>query len=407
MNSPLRKAGSHGWTEHVIRVLLIDDQMMVGEAVRRMLSQAGDIEFHFLRDPRRAVEVALKIEPTVILQDLVMPEIDGLTLVKFMRAHPKLKMVPLIVLSVKEDPSTKAEAFNLGANDYLVKLPDKVELEARIRHHSKGYISMLQRNEAFRALKASQEALAKELAHAADYIRSLLPPPLTGAIETNWRFVPSTSLGGDSFGYHWIDDDHFSIYLLDVCGHGVGSALLSISAINVLRSQNLPNVDFRIPRDVLSAMNRSFPMEQHNGLFFTMWYGVFQPSTRRLDYASAGHPPALLATGPTRPERKTHHLKTAGPVIGAFEQSLFEQEQITLDAHAEMVVFSDGVYEVFDNHGDRLPFDQFVNELMRLEPSSKYESNLDHMLEYVREFQGSPALDDDFSMLGLLFNEHS
>ncbi len=403
MTSPRRKTTTRGWTEHVIRVLLIDDQMMVGEAVRRMLANAGDIEFHFVRDPRRAVEVALKVEPTVILQDLVMPEIDGLTLVKFMRAHPKLKMVPLIVLSVKEDPATKAEAFNLGANDYLVKLPDKVELEARIRHHSKGYISMLQRNEAFRALKASQEALAKELAHAADYIRSLLPEPLTGDIETNWRFVPSTSLGGDSFGYHWIDDQHFCFYLLDVCGHGVGSALLSISAINVLRSQNLPNVDFRVPSDVLAAMNRSFPMEQHNGLFFTMWYGVFHAGTRRLTFASAGHPPAILGTGPSRQQRTIHQLKTGGPVIGAFETSVFTQEDIQLDDHAEMYVFSDGVYEVFDLKGERLEFPTFVNELMGQRAPG--QSNLDHMLAFVRAFQAAPALDDDFSMLGLLLNK--
>ena len=122
--------------EHKITVLLIDDQAMIGEAVRRMLEHADDIDFHFCIDPGKAMKTAESVSPTVILQDLVMPEIDGLTLVKFFRANPATRDIPLIVLSSKEEPKVKAEAFALGANDYLVKLPDKIELVARIRHHS-------------------------------------------------------------------------------------------------------------------------------------------------------------------------------------------------------------------------------------------------------------------------------
>ncbi|CAM2065508.1 Fused response regulator/phosphatase [Sulfidibacter corallicola] len=396
-------ASRHGWTELRIRVLLIDDQLMVGEAVRRMLATCPDIDFHFLRDPTKAIEVATEIQPTVILQDLVMPDIDGLTLVKYMRAHPKLRTVPLIVLSTREDPQTKAEAFQLGANDYLVKLPDRVELEARIRHHSKGYINMLQRDQAYRALKKSQEALANELAHAADYIRSLLPQPMQGEITSDWRFVPSTSLGGDSFGHHWVDEDHLAMYLLDVCGHGIGPALLSISAINVLRSHTLPNVDFRRPDEVLAGLNQSFPMEQHNGLFFTAWYGVFRKSTRELVYASGGHPPAILCTGPDRNRTRVLPLRTPSPVIGGFAESTFHAEQCQVEPFGVLYLFSDGVYEVFDRDGERLPFETFAEELTRGCQVSGESSHLDHMLDFVRRFQDSKPLEDDFSLLELRF----
>ena len=81
-----------------------------------------------------------------------MPEIEGLTLVKFFRAHPGLKDIPVIVLSSKEEAVTKAEAFVAGANDYMVKLPDSVGLIARIRYHSRGYINLLERNDSFDAL---------------------------------------------------------------------------------------------------------------------------------------------------------------------------------------------------------------------------------------------------------------
>ena len=136
------------------------------------------------------------------------------------------------------------------------------------------------------------ERLNLELSEAAGYVRTILPQPITeGTIRTDWRFVPSTSLGGDAFGYHWVDEDHFAIYLIDVSGHGVGAALLSVSVMNVLRSQTLPGVDFKKPEQILEALNIAFPGEENNDMFFTMWYGVYKKSTRELSYASGGHPP--------------------------------------------------------------------------------------------------------------------
>ena len=111
-------------------VLLVDDQVMVCEAVRRALAHHPDLDFHYCTDPHEAMEVALRVKPTVILQDLVMPGVDGLDLVRAYRQNPALHSVPVIVLSTKEDPATKSDAFQNGANDYLVKLPDKVELIA-------------------------------------------------------------------------------------------------------------------------------------------------------------------------------------------------------------------------------------------------------------------------------------
>ncbi len=115
-------------TQHKVTVLLIDDQPMIGEAVRRMLAGEPDIIFHYCRDASRALEEAGRLKPTVILQDLVMPDIDGLTLVKMVRANEPTRETPMIMLSTKEEPAVKAEAFALGANDYIVKLPDRIEL---------------------------------------------------------------------------------------------------------------------------------------------------------------------------------------------------------------------------------------------------------------------------------------
>lgn len=392
------KAFSPTLTEYQIRVLLIDDRAMVGETVRRMLAPESDIVFEYCQDPTQAVPTAVEWSPTVILQDLVMPEVDGLDLVRFFRAHPKLTDIPLIVLSSKEEAVTKAEAFALGANDYLVKLPDRIELVARIRYHSKGYINLLQRNEAYRALLESQQNLASEVARAAEYVISLLPQPISqGGVTTVWRYVPSATLGGDSFGYHWIDDDHFAFYLLDVCGHGVGSALLSVSALNVLRSQSLPNVDFRQPAAVLAGMNSSFQMEKQNDLYFTMWYGVYNRQTRRLSYSCAGHPPALLFSGGTAPRP----LFTENFIIGGFLDEPFHADEILVPAHSRLYLFSDGVYEVDRPDGTMWTLEDLQGFLQNCAPASGQE--IDALWKTLQEMHGSDVLEDDFSLLRVDF----
>lgn len=412
---PVTEASPNALTEHPVTVLLVDDQPIVGEAVRRMLLADKDIEFHFCPDPTKAIEKANEIGPTVILQDLVMPEIDGLTLVKFFRGNPATRDTPMIALSSKEEPTVKAQAFALGANDYLVKMPDKIELIARIRYHSRAYINLLQRNEAYRKLneayreleetnrklQESQKLLAEEVSQAAKYVSSLLPGPLTGAVQVEWRFIPSTQLGGDSFGYHWLDPEHMAMYLLDVSGHGVGASLLSVSAMNVLNTQALPNTDFRDPGQVLRALNLSFQMEKHDNKFFTIWYGVYQKQARRLLYSGAGHPAALLFTGDRLKRAALKQLESKGPIVGAWPDYEFETEACDLGPYARLVIYSDGVYEVARPDGTMWEYDDFVNYVSSLDPEAG--SPMDRLLSYVRQMQGSDILADDFSMVQVTF----
>lgn len=381
-----------------VTVLLIDDQEIIGEKVRSMLADESDIAFHYCKDPSLALEIASEVSPTVILQDLVMPDIDGLELTRYFRANEKTKDVPLIVLSTTEDPSVKAEAFSLGANDYIVKLPDKRELVARIRYHSNAYIRLLERNEAYEKLTESQNILNQELAEAAEYVRSLLPPPVKGPpIDADWQFIPSTQLGGDAFGYHWLDKDHLVIFLLDVCGHGVGAALLSITVMNVLRAQSLSNTDFHDPVAVLTALNDVFPMEKQNNMFFTMWYGVWNATTRQLKYATAGHPPALLFTRDDPPKQ----LATEGLVVGAASNVTFTSASCNVAAGSQLYVFSDGVYEITQKNNTMLHLDDFIKILQEAGKSPKHAIETVH--EKILTLSKSPLLADDYSLLQVVF----
>lgn len=378
-------------------VLLVDDQAIVGHAVRQMLAPETDIRFHFCQDPLKAVAMANELSPTVILQDLVMPEVDGLTLLKFFRSNAATRETPMIVLSSKEEPATKAQAFGLGANDYLVKLPDRVELVARIRHHSRGYIAQLQRNEAYRKLAESEQRLADDIAQAARYVQSLLPPPMAhGPVRIGWRFVPSTQLGGDAFGYTWLDDEHLSIYLLDVSGHGVGSSLLAVSALNVLAHRTLPNIDFRNPAAVMEGLNVVFDMSKHSWKYFTIWYGVFHAPTRKLTFSGGGHPPAFLFSGNSAADAALQRLECPGPVIGMSNNLPFENIGVDLLPWSRLFIYSDGAVEVDMPDGNMGDLDQFIEFVTA---SGPLDELMDMTLRRARDLRGGDILNDDCSLM--------
>lgn len=248
-------------------------------------------------------------------------------------------------------------------------------------------------------LKETQERLEEELHDAARYIFSLLPEPRAADPATEWLLVPSTELGGDTFGYHELDRDHFAIYLLDVCGHGVGAALLSASVINVLRAATLPQADFRDPAAVLAGLNDAFPMEKQNNMFFTIWYGVYHRPTRKLSYASAGHPPGLLLRAEAGSElAKAFVLEGAGLAIGAFAGMAYDAHEIDTQPGDRLIVVSDGTFEVGGEAGNTLTFSD-LEDVCRRSGGDRPQT----VLDWARAKHGTETLPDDFTFLRVEF----
>jgi len=239
------------------------------------------------------------------------------------------------------------------------------------------------------ALKQTQLRLEGELAEAATYVRSLLPVPLTGAIETNWCYLPCSHLGGDGFGHHWIDSDTLAVYLLDVSGHGVGSALLSISVLNVLRTQLLAATDFHDPSAVLEGLNRAFPMDRNNEKYFTIWYGVYHRPSRTLSYASGGHHAAVLVTE----DGRQTGLQSQGAVVGVVPDLDYPAAKIQIPRGAELYLFSDGVYEIARPDGSWQSWGEFSAYLGRDRPP------IEAIVKRMREMHGVDEFEDDFSLL--------
>jgi sigma-B regulation protein RsbU (phosphoserine phosphatase) len=244
--------------------------------------------------------------------------------------------------------------------------------------------------------------LNQELSEAADYVRTILPRPISeGEIRTDWRFVPSTSLGGDAFGFHMVDADHFAIYLIDVSGHGVGAALLSVSVMNVLRSQSLHDTDFKDPVQVLASLNVAFPGEENNDMFFTIWYGIYQKSTRELIYASGGHPPALFFEDNTDDSKATL-LRTPNFVIGARPDATYQKRTHLVGENTTLYIFSDGVYEVEKSDGSMWRFQEFAEFMNKNRTDG--QSSLDRLYRHAKNLGNQDKFEDDFTILEVAFS---
>ncbi|MFA5512640.1 MAG: SpoIIE family protein phosphatase [Candidatus Kapaibacterium sp.] len=235
----------------------------------------------------------------------------------------------------------------------------------------------------------------RELSRAADYVMSILPEPLDlpdKGIQIDWKFQPSSKLGGDLFGYRYLDDSNLAIYLLDVCGHGVQSALYSVSVINTINYSNIPKADFYNPESVFCELNRIFDMRKHNDLYFTMWYGVYNLNSRTLHYSSAGHPPAVLVSG----DNRVKLLEADNFFIGGVSDYNFESKIINLGKGDNLFIFSDGVYEIRKNENTYMDIKELMNFLRDEDLNN---CPLENLYDFISRINFDKMLEDDFSIM--------
>jgi two-component system chemotaxis family response regulator WspR len=228
--------------QDTVTVLLVDDQPVIAMMVRKMLAGDPAIEVHVCAHATEAVARAREVRPTVILQDLVMPEANGLDLVLAYRSMPETRDIPIIVLSSNDEPEMKRSAFAIGANDYVVKLPEPIELIARIRYHSRAYMALVERDNAYRALRLSQQKL---LLSNLELQRLTNSDGLTGLPNRRSfndhlaRAWATSQSQGSPLSLLMIDVDHFKNYN-DRFGHLAGDDALKCVAEAIRQAQPDP-----------------------------------------------------------------------------------------------------------------------------------------------------------------------
>ena len=353
-----------------------------------------------------------ELEPAVIICDWVLPGgIAGIDICHRIKRNPQSSTTAFLMMTSHTDSSKRIEAIEAGADDLLFKPVDMTELIARVR-------SGMRMHQLNQDLKAQTRRLEAELSEAATYVTSLLPADTTEddddetGVSITSHFISSQELGGDCFDHYWIDPDYLVMYLLDVSGHGLGAALLSMSVLNVLRSQSLPNVNFYRPESVLRGLNETFQMDSQNDKYFTIWYGLYNRITHELSYSSAGHPPAILVN-PTTDTRAIEltQLRTSGLPIGMMPDATYQWKRCHVSSDSRLYIFSDGIYELQPAHlqiasseaaanPSQLGLKGLLDIMVALDASQMLSSS--KIVEQVSAFSGK-QFEDDLSLLEITF----
>lgn len=253
------------------------------------------------------------------------------------------------------------------------------------------------RSELAAAVARSEQRLSAELESAAAYVSSILPADIEdGRVQVYSRYVPSRHLGGDAYDYAWIDDDHLVVYLIDVSGHGVGPAMMSVSVHNLMRSGTFDRDTLLRPEEVLSELNRMFPMERQAGNYFTAWYGVYQASTRTLRFSSAGHPPALVFSA----GELTAELATDAIPVGVAEDATFCTGGYQVPADADLLLYSDGAFELNPPAGGYWTLAGFVRACHRVAEIPGW--TLDTLIAELLEHSETGVFEDDCTLVRVI-----
>ena len=369
------------------RVLLVDDAKANLDILVEGLKT--DHKLSLAMNGEAALQVATRLPPDLVLLDIVMPGLDGYEVCRRLRAMPETAEVPIMFLSSLEEVQNKTRGFEAGANDYLTKPFDMLEVKARVR-------SLLKAKAYSDAVK---EQIASELRVAREIQMGILPhdlAPVEAAYGVSFGAVlePAREVGGDLYGVCAAAPDRLVLFLGDVSGKGIPASMFMVRAISLAR---LLARDIVEPERILARLNDELAVDNPSGMFVTFLCAVFEPKSHRLTIANAGHcrPVLLPASGPP-----CWAVQNLGTALG-FEPGLeFDRTELTLRAGDALIVYSDGVSEAFNPQeecygNDRLLADAtgFAGQSAKVTTSS--------LLQKVRAFAGGAAQSDDIAILTL------
>jgi sigma-B regulation protein RsbU (phosphoserine phosphatase) len=387
------------------KILIVDDQ-----AANRSLLSDFLTELNYqvceAEDGNMAFNQALQQRPDLILMDIVMPNSSGYEACVRIKQETTTKDIPVIFLSSLAETKDKLKGFEAGGADYFIKFGDLSELQARVQAHLKIRSLTQSLVASNRELQEKQNALNEDLTSAAQIQRSLLPiktPLSLPPLEIAWECLPCQYIGGDIFNYIRLDEEHVAFYMLDVCGHGVPSAMVAVSVsqhFHELISRNVDGAYSKLffPGQLLKDLNQEFALSRF-GRFFTAFYMVLNLRTGRLFHSLAGHPPAVLL----RKERPYELLKSGGSVIGIDEIVPFAEDSRELKAGDKIVLYTDGVIEYENSKNEFFSMTNFLELLESIKHESA-ERIVQIVFETLNEFGNGEPPKDDISFICITYN---
>jgi len=388
------------------KVCIVDDNLVNRKLLAAILKQEG-YELLEAEDGEKAIDVTWKESPDLILLDIMMPKKDGYQVCRELKSDERSAHIPIIFLSAKSQVEDKIKGLDLGGADYVTKPFDRGEVLARVRTQLN--IARLTKEvvEANQELVNKQRRLDEDLEAAAGIQRSLLPreTPNMEDVAVAWRFMPCESIGGDIFNMVQLNDTQWSIYMLDVSGHGVPSALVTVSASQMLHpsggllirraTAGCPQHEIRAPAEVLDLLDREYPIERFNK-YFTITYLILDVRDGRIRYSNAAHPPPILL----RKDGRLEFLEEGGTIIGLGGLLPFEEGEKRIDPGDKLLIYTDGIPEYEDKKGELYGHERFVATLQRLKErpiAEVVDGAIDALMDYGDHYPPR----DDVTLLGI------
>ncbi len=414
------------------KILIADDNPDMVYLIRKRFEHD---KFQFI-EAHNGEEALCKIReerPHLILLDLKMPVKTGMEVLQELKGDFELKDIPVIVLTVVSDVHEKIKALEMGACDFLVKPPEPTELRARVNtqlrllkatnlfkryslhledvvsrklRELKEYSSRLEEmvDEKVGVIKRQNEELLISLNSARKVQKSLLPAEMfrIEGVEFESAFFPCEAIGGDFYDIFRIDEEHVGLFIADVSGHGLPSAMITIflkREVFYHAKQVFGKGKYSVtqPKEVLKRLNRSF-IENNIGegkYFVTMVYGIYSMRTGNLILSVAGHHALPVLR---REKGEIEKIKLSGFPIGWFEDAGEYSEAIcTLKPGDSLLLYTDGIFEVLQRENEYMNSDELAESVTSLLEKIDVRKDLNHIVrDHIKK---SEKLCDDIALV--------
>lgn len=383
-----------------VKILSVDDELdlevLLTQYFRRQIRK-GEYEFAFAHNGLEALQKLLETPDfDIILSDINMPEMDGLTLLAKVNElkNPAMKC---IMVSAYGDMDNIRSAMNKGAFDFATKPIDLDDLSRTIEKAI----------EQVRYIRESQqehnqlESIKNDLAIAGEIQQTILPrsfppfPELTEVVDIYASMTPAKDVGGDFYDFFQIDDERIGLVIADVSGKGVPASLFMAVSRTLLRATALRGIS---SAECLTYANKLLCKESLDSMFVTVFYGIYHYKTGMMDYTNAGHnPPYLLRGG-----RTVECLSVSSNfVVGVFDDIEFESNTLTFGIGDTLLLYTDGVTEAFNDKREQFSESNLQDILASMHESSSAKEVVTSVLQSVRTFSGDYPQSDDITLLSL------
>ena len=384
-------------------ILAVDDTAANLQVLTGMLKERG-YKVRPVPSGKLALVAASRDPPDLILLDINMPELNGYEVCECLKADDQLKGIPVIFISALTEQLDKVKAFAMGGVDYITKPFQMEELHARVETHLKLRRLQIELEESNARLAKVNDRMSRDLKAAAKIQETFLPRKAPGVSGTDfaWIYQPCDELGGDGLNVIPLGDGNVGVYILDVSGHGVASALLSVTISRLLSAPSEPSSilvrDGNVitpPAEVAAQLNRLFPFDSATAQFATMVYGILNAATREFRFVSAGHPgPVHLPSGAA-----PVILESQGFPIGLAADA-YEEQLVSLGAGDRLYLYSDGVSEAMDHSGEQFGDSRVLEAIGRTRSESLQEC-VAFLVSEIALWHGSQKPQDDISILAV------